>query len=660
MAPPGRKDGRPSTAAATVADTQTGYDPHSMVWTSIPTLDSPPELPQSFKSAALTAAVARREQVSNALRAASTDAASVAMAADPDAGACSSTISPPATHSAGPQRGNKRFLWHPQPLPKPKATDFVVVLKPRTQLSLADAFPENGAGRALIAHLGATATRLVTFVMVREQNLILVYTSHPHIADKLIGEFAVPSPAGPVPLFGYLRADTQDCCYGVVTVRSSDTEAALRESLYWPEGEILHVRRLGTSNKVRLTFSGKVKPRYVSYDALLIPVQPYKKTVPACGRCGSVGHRPDACPGPKPDFCGICGKAVPLTDGARAPHECTPRCALCAGSHVTGDRRCKERYRAPPPKTSTPPSEGQAGRKKRKRRRPRKPRKPGSRESPQGAQPPATNPDPPPRPGAVAIGPSRRGPTPDGPTAKKPNTGQAPPAPSKPNQPSPELKPAAQGDSSWAARVRKGSQVSSSGGAAFSPTPYVISQPKPPTPSTPTREQIEFRRLQAQVASLTQTVQALANRSSSPNSTPLGQAPEAMDSSPSEHRETAANLGPLEERLSNLEAQMASIGTMIENRLAAALQTAFDRIPGKIAAQMSQLTVSTRRPKLKRGSRSQASRPLSKVAEVDQQSNSSTATSEVSTGSSSGAPMQPFALLEAPHTFSSNDGGKRP
>ncbi|KAH9384822.1 hypothetical protein HPB48_026844 [Haemaphysalis longicornis] len=158
--------------------------------------------PQSFKSAALTAAVARREQANNALRAASTDAASLATAADPDAGACSSTISPPATRSACPQQGNKRFLCHPQPLPKPKATEFVVVLKPRTQLSLADAFPEDWVGRALIAHLGATATRLVTVVMVREQNLILVDTSHPHIAGKLIGEFAVPSPAGRCPCSG--------------------------------------------------------------------------------------------------------------------------------------------------------------------------------------------------------------------------------------------------------------------------------------------------------------------------------------------------------------------------------------------------------------------------------------------------------------------------
>ncbi|KAH7940382.1 hypothetical protein HPB51_028751 [Rhipicephalus microplus] len=135
---------------------------------------------------------------------------------------------------------------------KPKATDFVFVLKSQTQLFLADAFPENGAGRTLIARLG------------------------PHIADKLIGEFVVPSPAGLNPLFGYWHADNQDSCYGVVTI-ISNTEDALRESLYWHEGGILHVPRLGISNNVRLTSSGKVKPKYVAYDALFNPVQPYKK-----------------------------------------------------------------------------------------------------------------------------------------------------------------------------------------------------------------------------------------------------------------------------------------------------------------------------------------------------------------------------------------------
>lgn len=659
MAPPGKTGGRPRTATAIVADTQVGYDPHSMMWTTVPSSDSGPELPQPFKSAALAAAVARREQASNAVTAASANAASPDAAADAEARTCSPTLVSPAPRSAGPQQGKKRPLWQPQPLPKPKATDFVVVLKPRTQLSLATVFPENGAGRALIAHLGATATRLVTVVMVREQNLILTYTSNPQIADKLIGEFAVPSPVGPVPLFGYLRADTQDSCYGVVTVRSSDTEATLRESLYWPEGEILHVRRLGTSNKVRLTFSGKVKPRYVSYDALLIPVQPYKKTVPACGRCGSVGHRPDACPGPKPDLCGICGKAVPLTDGARAPHECTPRCALCAGPHVTADRCCKERYRTPPPKSPTPPPEGQAGPKKRKRRRPRKPRKTGPRASPQRAQPPATNPTPPPHPDAGDIGPSLLGQTPDGPPTRKSTTRQASPASPKPHPPSPEPKPTAKGDLSWATRVRQGHKVSGSGGAASPPPPSTVPHPKPPTPSTPTREQIAIRQLQAQVVSLTQAVEALANRLPSANPTPSGQAPEAMDSAPSEHRDTTALLAPIEARVSSLEAHVASIVTTIEDRLAAALQTVVDRIPGMIVAQLPQHAFSTRRPKLKRISKSQAPRPPPQVAAVDRQSKVSIATSDVSTGSSSGAPMDLSALLEAPQISSSHDGGQR-
>ncbi|KAH6928001.1 hypothetical protein HPB50_010559 [Hyalomma asiaticum] len=625
MAPTGGMNSRPGTATATVADTKVGYDPDSMMWTTIPSSNSRPELLQTFKSAALAAAVARREQARNALMTASTDAASLATA---DAGVCSPTLSPPAPRSAGQKRGKTRPLWRPQPLPKPKATDFVVVLKCRTQLSLAAVFPENGAGRALIAHLGATATRLVTVVLVREQNLMLVYTSNPHIADKLIGEFAVPSSVGPVPMFGYLRADTQDSCYGVVTVPNSDNEATLRESLYWPEGEILHVRRLGTSNKVRLTFSGKVKPRYVSYDSLLIPVQPYKKTVPACSRCGSVGHRPDTCPGPKPDLCGICGKAVPLTDGSRAPHECTPRCALCAGPHVTGDRRCKERYRVPPPKPPTPPPGGQAGPRKRKRRRRRKPRKLDHRAPPQGAQPSATNPTVPPHPGAGAIGSSLRGPTPDEPPVKRFAAGQALPAPAKPNPPLPGPKPAAQGNSSWSNRVRKGPQVSGSGGAASASPPSMIPQPTPPAPSSLTCEQIAFRQLQAQVAALTQAVKALANPSSSANTTPSGQAPEAMDSAPSQQRDTAELLAPIEARLSSLEAQMASIVTTFEDRLAAALQTVFNRIPSMIAAQSPQVALTTRRAKLKRISNSKEHRPLSAVTKVDEQSGNSNATSD--------------------------------
>ncbi|KAH8040383.1 hypothetical protein HPB51_010163 [Rhipicephalus microplus] len=375
--------------------------------------------------------------------------------------------------------------------------------------------------------------------MVQDQNLILAYTPHPLIADKLIGELTVPSSVGPVPLFGYLRADTQDSCYGVVTVRSSDSEAELRQRFYWPEGEILHIRRLGTSNKVRLTFAGKVKHRYVTYDTLLIPVQPYRKTVPACNQCGSVGHRPDACPSPKPDLCGTCGNTVPLIDGARAPHECTPKCALCAGPHVTGDRCCKERitghhnqnhplfYR----RTKSAPRNANAGEHGSQAGRP-----PGLHRRGPSLLPPNLLL----HPRILARGlpgpPSEAPPRPDLPPRGPPRARAHLPSLHRTRQ-SPGIQPADQGDATWAARVRQGPEVSGSGGAA-SPSGTPSNPPKPQTYSAPTREQLEIKQLRAQVASLTRAMEALANRPPPSNSTPSGQAPEAMDSAPSEQRDT--------------------------------------------------------------------------------------------------------------------------
>lgn len=67
---------------------------------------------------------------------------------------------------------------------------------------------------------------------------------------------------------------------------STHTEDTLRESIYWRDRRITHVRRLRTSYNVRLTFPGKGMPRYILCDTLLVPVQHYKKPVPACGLRG--------------------------------------------------------------------------------------------------------------------------------------------------------------------------------------------------------------------------------------------------------------------------------------------------------------------------------------------------------------------------------------
>ncbi|KAH8009411.1 hypothetical protein HPB51_016690 [Rhipicephalus microplus] len=198
--------------------------------------------------------------------------------------------------------------------------------------------------------------------------------------------------------------------------------------------------------------------------------------------------------------------------------------------------------------------------------------------------------------------------------------------PAQPNPPSPGHKSAGQGDSSWATRIRQEPQVSGSGGAAFPSPPSMIPRPKPRTPSAPTWEQIQFRELQAQVASFTQAVEALANHSSIPTPTPSGQALEAMDSAASQHGDNVVLLAPMEARLSSLGPDEVH-SDLRSGYIAATLQTVFDHIPGMIVAQLPQLALNTRQSKLKQLSNSPAFLHLSQVAAVDEQSSSLTATS---------------------------------
>ncbi|XP_037556812.1 uncharacterized protein LOC119433628 [Dermacentor silvarum] len=236
----------------------------------------------------------------------------------------------------------------------------------------------------------------------------------------------------------------------------------------------------------------------------------------------------------------------------------------------------------------------------------RKPRPPDTRASQPVTPSPATKSPPTPHPGAGTPGPSKRGLTPPGPPTERSPSKQGLPASSTSHPPPPGVQPAAQGEIAWAARTRQGPQA----------------------------------------------MEALVNRSPPlPTSTPSGPAPEAMDSAPSEQTDCTALLSPIEMRLSNLEGQMASIVTAIEDRLAAAIQTVFDRIPSMIVAQLPQIVSSTRWPttKLKRVNKSQMQRPLPHMAEADRQPVSLT-----------DMDMDLSALLEATQNSNPQDVGPRP
>ncbi|XP_049274288.1 uncharacterized protein LOC125759484 [Rhipicephalus sanguineus] len=312
-----------------------GYDPEGMAWTTIATCQDENSTVPHFRHKSLNEAVARR---------AFAQAKTAAPNAIPASGTPAGKTQPPASRAAG-SKGKAITNWKPRPFPRPGPDDFVVVLKPREHMSLHQAFSENRYGAAFTAYLGPELAKSVTVLPSRGQNIVLIHTPNPAAADRLLGEFSVNTEHGAIPLHGYLRQDGGDVCHGVIVVSNSDTTESLREQVQWREGTIVEVRKFGSSNKARVTFAGKVKPRFVHYENMLIPVRKYYRTIPACGLCGAVGHRADACPNTQPNTCGLCGQQAPLVEGVRAPHECVPRCSVCGGGHATNSRECAAKFR---------------------------------------------------------------------------------------------------------------------------------------------------------------------------------------------------------------------------------------------------------------------------------------------------------------------------
>ncbi|KAH6922953.1 hypothetical protein HPB50_020315 [Hyalomma asiaticum] len=167
---------------------------------------------------------------------------------------------------------------------------------------------------------------------------------HPHVADRLLRDFQLDSSKGRLPMHSHLKL-TGDVCRGVINVTNHETSESLQNKIQWRAGQLADIRKLGNSNVAALPFVGKVVPRFVHYNSEVTLVRAYKRTIPACVRCGTVGHRTDICPSPDNDKCGLCGLTVPTTDGVKAPHECIPSCAVCGQAHATNSRDCKGKFR---------------------------------------------------------------------------------------------------------------------------------------------------------------------------------------------------------------------------------------------------------------------------------------------------------------------------
>ncbi|KAL3247557.1 hypothetical protein MRX96_056985 [Rhipicephalus microplus] len=129
---------------------------------------------------------------------------------------------------------------------------------------------------------------------------------------------------------------------GVIRITNHISTDYIVECTVFPANKVIEARRFGTTNVVVLTFEHANIPRNVLIFAENNPVQKYRKTVPTCSRCGTIGHRNDVCPNPSapPKSSPSCGKS----DVNFADHECPTGCLLCNGPHKTGARECPKRF----------------------------------------------------------------------------------------------------------------------------------------------------------------------------------------------------------------------------------------------------------------------------------------------------------------------------
>ncbi|KAH8022351.1 hypothetical protein HPB51_023422 [Rhipicephalus microplus] len=105
---------------------------------------------------------------------------------------------------------------------------------------------------------------------------------------------------------------------------------------------ILHARRMGLTDSVFIVFEGLFVPYFVYYRGAEYRCFLYKKQYETCTTCGRIGHWADVCPQPDNKKCRGFGVLNPTES-----HQCVPRRSLCGKGHLTGDKKCKERFKTP-------------------------------------------------------------------------------------------------------------------------------------------------------------------------------------------------------------------------------------------------------------------------------------------------------------------------
>ncbi|KAH7946696.1 hypothetical protein HPB52_003455 [Rhipicephalus sanguineus] len=176
------------------------------------------------------------------------------------------------------------------------------------------------------------------------QNIFVVSTPQETnaLAYRTVQEIILTEQRHPVAI--YLTPPGHSCRGVIRGVDVDFTDADLRRMLRTPRiPTVLGARRIKNTTTIVILFNGLKVPNYVYCGPIMHRCILYKRQIDTCRNCCRVGHRQDVCPHPTDKVCDQCGHGPPGPD-----HVCSaPKCALCGGAHVTGDRTCRSRYQVP-------------------------------------------------------------------------------------------------------------------------------------------------------------------------------------------------------------------------------------------------------------------------------------------------------------------------
>lgn len=250
------------------------------------------------------------------------------------------TTATPGTRGT-PQRGHRRPVKRQPPVSPLPESDIKIVLRPRGGLALA-AIAQATLADAVQAQAGLAANREDQIRVQHVSNYILVSTPLEDRATRYASITSLTLRGQQYEIAAHVSAPANTVAGVIFNIPEDDTPEQIRDSIcnYNPDMRILDVKRLNSSNMAQILFDGTKVPFWIRYRATTYRCKPFRRKTEACAVCWQQGHRQDVCPNAQaPARCSRCG-----TMNAAENHNCSPRCIVCEGPHLTGSADCPRRY----------------------------------------------------------------------------------------------------------------------------------------------------------------------------------------------------------------------------------------------------------------------------------------------------------------------------